>query len=293
MSIKTEDIVERIQKVNSEKFPKGTQTISVSNVIGRLHEKFDKEGQAQRCFEKYFEDQTSKYYHMSAEEILNQWEAKANESKKYGIMSDNYIEFRTSGHSEFERPDFLKDHNIDENEVKPLINKPLKNAFDGFDQFYNVLTSLGGNEFKYSYLARELTLYYKVNDVVVKGRFDALFQETFSNEPSKFLLIDWKTNEEISKSSFGGKKMFGPCYNLQDCNFNHYSLQLEIYKQALLKIYHLDDLLQTNMSGIQTFIVQLGKLQEHNMKFYNMIPSCDLSSIVDNAILFAKDNPND
>lgn len=292
--VKTEDIVERIKNVNSEKFPKGVKTISVSNVIGRLHEKFDKEGQAARCFEKYYDDQTSKYFHMTTEDILAQWEAKATESKKYGIMSDNYIEFRTQGHTEFERPDFLKLHNIDENEVRPLINKPLKNAFDGFDQFYNTLTGMNTPVSKYSYLTRELTLYYKVGDTIVKGRFDALFQHTFNGEPTQLILIDWKTNEEISTSSFGNKMMYGPCYNLQDCNFNHYSMQLQIYKKALLEIYHIEDFIGgNNPFAISTYIVQLGKLQEQNMKYFNMIPSKDLDNIVDDAILFAKDHPND
>lgn len=53
-------------------------------------------------------------------------------------------------------------------------------------------------------------------------------------------IIDYKTNKEIKKYSFvnwEGKsvKMAGPCSHLDDCNFNHYALQLSIYMYIILK----------------------------------------------------------
>jgi hypothetical protein len=53
-------------------------------------------------------------------------------------------------------------------------------------------------------------------------------------------IIDYKTNKEIKLTSFvnwEGKsvKMSGPCSHLDDCNFNHYALQLSIYMYIILK----------------------------------------------------------
>lgn len=53
-------------------------------------------------------------------------------------------------------------------------------------------------------------------------------------------IIDYKTNKEIKKESFRNwegisQKMTGPCAHLDDCNFNHYSLQLSIYMYIILK----------------------------------------------------------
>jgi hypothetical protein len=53
-------------------------------------------------------------------------------------------------------------------------------------------------------------------------------------------IIDYKTNKEIKKTGFTNwekitQKMTGPCAHLDDCNFNHYSLQLSIYMYIILK----------------------------------------------------------
>lgn len=278
-------ISETIREINEREFPKGTPTISVSNVITQLHEEFDKDGQAQRCFEKYFNDPNSKYYQMSAEDIKQSWEDKANASKKYGRLSDKYIEFRMNGHSPEERNEFLISNNIEnENEDFPFIGKPLKRAFDGFDEFYDKMQH-GFESFRYEFIERELTLYYRFSDVIVKGRFDALFSFMSNNHPQSLVLVDWKTNGEIEKNSNYGKKMYGPCYKLDDCNYNHYCMQLEIYKQALINTYHV-----CNKEEINTFIVQLGKEAfEHN---YFMHPCINMEDYVNNAILFAYNKIN-
>jgi hypothetical protein len=52
-------------------------------------------------------------------------------------------------------------------------------------------------------------------------------------------VIDYKTNKEIKKHSFrnwdGPQMMTGPVAHLEDCNYNHYSLQLSIYLYIILK----------------------------------------------------------
>jgi hypothetical protein len=56
-------------------------------------------------------------------------------------------------------------------------------------------------------------------------------------------LFDYKTNKEIKTKGFTSwdgvtKKMLGPCSHLDDCNLNHYALQLSVYMYIMLKHNH-------------------------------------------------------
>lgn len=56
----------------------------------------------------------------------------------------------------------------------------------------------------------------------------------------KVYVIDYKTNKEIKYKSFVNwegmsKKMLGPLSHLDDCNFNHYALQLSAYMYMILR----------------------------------------------------------
>ena len=56
-------------------------------------------------------------------------------------------------------------------------------------------------------------------------------------------IIDYKTNKKIEKESYKdwegiSKKMLAPIGHLDDCNFNHYSLQLSIYMYIMIKHNH-------------------------------------------------------
>lgn len=64
----------------------------------------------------------------------------------------------------------------------------------------------------------------------IAGTIDFLAEEKSSGD---LYIIDWKTNKEIvSKPNFR-KHGYGPVSHLLDCNFIHYSLQLNMYKKIL------------------------------------------------------------
>ena len=56
-----------------------------------------------------------------------------------------------------------------------------------------------------------------------------------NKENDNILLFDWKTNKKIEKSSYWKEYGFPPIEHLEKVNFNHYSLQLNLYKWLLLK----------------------------------------------------------
>ena len=120
-------------------------------------------------------------------------------------------------------------------------------------------------------------------------------------------IIDYKTNKEIKMESFKdwegiSEKMLHPISNLDDCNFNHYSLQLSIYMYMILKhnpkllpgtiyIHHI--VFETE--GKDKWGYPIAKLDlngEPIVKDVNLIPVPYLYDEVISVINHMKDSPN-
>lgn len=63
----------------------------------------------------------------------------------------------------------------------------------------------------------------------IAGTADLVVQ----NSLKAYSILDWKTNNKIYKTAFGGKKLKGRLSHLDDCNYVHYSLQLNLYARML------------------------------------------------------------
>lgn len=227
---------------------------SVSKIVAAIHKEFDSQGVAQKTFEKYFDDTSSKYYHMSVEEILAAWEEKGRIGRENGKHLDKFIEL------------ILGKHESDEVLEKYIssLNPVIANKCRQFKSFYE--TNIKG---KLEFLGRELMLHD--SGLKVNGRLDALFQLN-----DKILLIDWKNNEEI-KTSNPYEKCFGPLYKYDACDLNFYTVQVYIYTYILRKVYGL-----TNIN-IVPLIVRIG---ENDFGIYSpVIPYSD--KLVEDIISFA------
>ena len=68
-------------------------------------------------------------------------------------------------------------------------------------------------------------------------------------------ILDWKTNATISMSNKYGDTMFPPLSHLDDCSFNHYSLQLNLYRFMLSRRYdfHAERLCLVWLPGDSTY----------------------------------------
>ena len=64
----------------------------------------------------------------------------------------------------------------------------------------------------------------------VAGCIDLLAKDPHADQ---LIIIDWKTNKEITTESFMHKFGFPPIEHLPDCKFSHYSLQLNLYEFIL------------------------------------------------------------
>ena len=223
-----QEIKQIIENVNKERFEnlEGRKIISVSKIQEYVSTPFDKEGQAKVCEQKGKENPNYKYAGMTAQEIIDSWEAKSNESKRYGSLADEYTEQRFEG-TAASLEMWKLDNNFDYDER-------LKGNCTGFDEFIADLAAFG-----YEYVGREITVYgqTEVNNVVV-GRIDCLF---FNPTQQKFFIVDWKTTDEIKTESFRNKRMKGPAFSLEDCDLSKYGLQVQTYMSDLINTYRLAD----------------------------------------------------
>lgn len=213
---------------------------SVSKIVEAMHAPFDKEGVANKTFSKYFNDPNSKYYHMSVQEIIDSWNAKAELGRNNGKILDTYIGMILENH---ESKDILEKYKTSLSEIVAT------NKCNIFDKFYKENV-----ENKLEYVTREQILHDETNGVV--GRFDALFLKNDAKLPGvqNLLLIDWKNTEKIETSNLYNK-LKGPLYKYDDCELNRYTIQLYIYVYILRKVYHLTDI------RIIPLLVQIGSVE--------------------------------
>ena len=213
---------------------------SVSKIVEAMHAPFDKESVANKTFSKYFNDPNSKYYHMSVQEIIDSWNAKAELGRNNGKILDTYIGMILENH---ESKDILEKYKTS------LSESVATNKCNIFDKFYKENV-----ENKLEYVTREQILHDETNGVV--GRFDALFLKNDAKLPGvqNLLLIDWKNTEKIETSNLYNK-LKGPLYKYDDCELNRYTIQLYIYVYILRKVYHLNDI------RIIPLLVQIGSVE--------------------------------
>ena len=69
-------------------------------------------------------------------------------------------------------------------------------------------------------------------DLKIAGSVDMIY---YNPVTKTYHMVDWKRSKEIKRFGFGFG--FGVCSHLPDCNYSHYSLQLNIYKYLLEKNY--------------------------------------------------------
>ena len=243
-----EEILSTIEHINAEQFDElnGRPIISLSKILEFISEPFDKEGQAARCAEKGQRDPNYKYAGMTAQEIINQWETKAEESRHYGTLLDEYAEC-------------ILEKSLDETELWKLDNnyeydERLRNNCTGLEQFINDLKTWG-----FEYVGREIPMYGQSdNGTVTAGRLDCLFMNSTVN---KLFVIDWKTTEEIKTEAFRHKTLKGPAFSIEDCDMGKYSVQLYDYVWSLSNTYKL-----LPAENIVCSVVNLLRAEETSLK---------------------------
>ena len=183
--------------------------LSVTSFIGMFKPKFDRDGQAK----KSSKNKRSKWYGMTPKEIIAAWDGETNRAIKLGNFYHNQRE-----------TDMLDFNTIERDGTEIPIIKPLVNN-DGI--------KLAPEQKLDDGIYPEHLVYLKSAGIC--GQADLVeIVNGYIN------IYDYKTNKEIKDKGFTNwegitNKMFKPVNNLDDCNLNHYNLQLSIYAYIIKK----------------------------------------------------------
>jgi hypothetical protein len=182
--------------------------LSVTSFISNFKQPFDADAIAKKCSVS----KKSKWYKMSPEDIKKAWKAEADRATTLGTWYHNQREADLCEFKNMERHGFtvpvVKPEVIDN--IKYAPNQKLK---DGIYPEHMVYLKSAG----------------------ICGQSDLV--EVVNGQ---IHITDYKTNKEIKVEGFTNwegvtQKMAFPVGHLDDCNLNHYALQLSMYMFIILK----------------------------------------------------------
>jgi len=169
--------------------------ISTTTLIHHHFPKFD----ADKVI-KLMKNKKEKYPNMTDAQIKESWSKNGKNASENGTKMHKMIENYYNGIKN-------EDENIKEFEYFLNFNKTIKDKFDPYRTEWSVFD--GSID-----LAGQIDMLYKIKNT------------------DCYALYDWKRVKDIKKENTFEKGL-GKLSNLDHCNYNHYSLQLNIYKRVL------------------------------------------------------------
>lgn len=184
--------------------------ISMTSLIHSYSQPFDAENIA---------PYTAKRLNMSTQDVLDMWKFENNLSKVKGTHIHAFNEYIWQGL----KYDYPKDKVIKElgfDALAPIWGKLTKIATEFYNKYKDRLIPVG------------LELVIGDEELEICGSIDFL---CYSKKLKSLIIIDYKSNKEIKFKSYKHQKMLGCLSHLDDCNYIHYSLQLNGYQYILEK----------------------------------------------------------
>ena len=183
--------------------------ISVTTLISHFKKPFD----AKKVAERVSKNKRSKWYGIEPKEIQKIWDSESLRAVTLGTYYHNQREADICSLASMERDGTTVPVISPIDEVNGLKIAPIQKLEPGvYPEHMVYLKSVG--------ICGQSDLVEVVNGMVN--------------------IIDYKTNKEIKMESYvdwEGKsdKLTEPVSNLDDCNYNHYALQLSVYMYIILK----------------------------------------------------------
>ena len=182
--------------------------LSVTKFVSQFKQPFDPVAQS----EKASKNPKSKWYGLSPAEIRAHWEKTTEEAINRGSLYHNQREEDLTSLDTIQRSG--KDIPI----IKPIFNNGIKHAPE-----QRLVEGIYPEHF----------VYLKSASLCGQSDMVEIIKDIIN-------ITDYKTNKEIKKTGFTNwegitQKMIGPCAHLDDCNFNHYALQLSTYMYIIQK----------------------------------------------------------
>lgn len=204
------------QKMNCYNFVESNHTYyykgvpvkySVTQYIGKYFPKFDTDTVSKKYAEKHG---------LTQDEVLLDWKRKGDISSISGTLIHSWLENAKRGKT-FDIDFTLATKAGIEAEVRDRVNILLPKA-KAFHK--DTLSRLYPIQLEYTVGIKDL----------IAGNIDMLCWNDYAKE---FQIWDYKNTKEISKNAFRGQKCLKPFNHYQDCNYVHYSIQLNFYKAIL------------------------------------------------------------
>jgi ATP-dependent exoDNAse (exonuclease V) beta subunit len=182
---------------------------SVTSLVSQFKEPFDSKAVANRVTK----NKKSKWYGIDPKKILEIWDNEANRATSLGTYYHNQREADLCSFASIERDGVTVPVIIPVEEINGLKQAPTQKLDPGVYPEHMVF----------------------LKSASICGQSDLV--EVVNN---KVYIIDYKTNKEIKTESYKdwegiSKKLLSPVSHLDDCNLNHYALQLSIYMYIILK----------------------------------------------------------
>lgn len=188
--------------------PDGIEWLSVTSFISQFKQPFE----ADKIAEKSSKSRKSKWYGMTPEDIKAAWKAEANRATSLGTWYHNCRE-----------RDICELNNMERHgSVVPVV-KPIE--IEGI---------------KYSPEQKLKDGVYPEHMVYLKSAGLCGQSDLVEVVDGHVHITDYKTNKEIKVEGYTNwegitQKMMPPVSHLDDCNLNHYALQLSLYMFIILK----------------------------------------------------------
>lgn len=212
----------------------GKEMECVSNITHIFKPEFDTEIMAQATYERNYNNEKSKYYQMTVEEIKKQWKDISNNACTLGSERHEF------GESCF----YFMSNQFDK--ILPAFKDRLK-YIDGIPVFEAQMPKEEAivdfwNDIPISFipLLAETKVFIESDNFEYSGTFDI----TFYYDPSVdggnplnegIFIFDYKTNADLYKN-FNQQKLLSPFDDLLDMSLNIYKLQLAAYQICLENI---------------------------------------------------------
>ena len=172
---------------------------SVTTIVSKYFPKFDSEK---------IVPYSAKKLGITVEEVLEKWRKTGEEASRFGTRVHECCEDVLLGRSLRNSPE-----NEKEKAIFPYVIATAKKVGEAVDVLG--IEKLVFNE-----------------KLQIAGSID-LFAR--SKKDGSYLILDWKTNKEITTTNKYGEIGLPPIEHLEDTSFNHYALQLSLYHYLLEK----------------------------------------------------------
>ena len=174
----------------------------------------------------------------TAEQILQEWDAKRAHACEMGTRVHYNQEMMMNGSQDFQQP-------ADDRE-RAIMSSGWQAMTD--------LSAAGWQPVAAEKMV--FSLEYRL-----AGTIDAIFQRG-----REILIVDWKTNEAIHRRNQYGQHFLPPANELEDCEYNKYAIQLNLYKRILLKESYVQAIAEQQISLMLVHLTPTG---------YNALPVAD------------------